>query len=134
MWASRSGHDISRDSIQGWWNELAEEGLLPQWRKDKNGNNHKKDNYYYLACRNVLVKMGWIRIDHQYHRGQAKKCYEVIPDLVGSVWSYPDDFHRTDCPTVESCDPTEIMNEDQNSFGTGSAYVSGLNRGVKQFR
>ena len=64
---SRSGHDISRDSIQGWWNELAE---LPEWKKD-----NKKDNYYYLACRNVLVKMGWFKIDHQYHRGQAKKCY-----------------------------------------------------------
>jgi len=31
------------------------------------------------------------------------------------VCGYPDDFHRTDCSTVELCDPTEIMDEDQNS-------------------
>ena len=76
-------NDIPRDSIKGWWQELTAEGLMPQW---------KQNNDYYLACRQVLIDNGWLKMNHDYsyQNNQSKKgwiLYET--DIVGSVWKYP---------------------------------------------
>jgi hypothetical protein len=75
---------ICRESIEGWWTELAEEGLLPKWNKD-----------YYLACRKVLERKGWVKIDNTYHPGRAKRA-EI------TYWSEP-----VGIVYVRYCDLTE---------------------------
>ena len=60
---THADHSICRESIEGWWTELAGEGLLPKWDKD-----------YYLACRKVLERRGWVKIDQTYHAGRAKRA------------------------------------------------------------
>lgn len=71
---------IPRDSIEGWWSELAEEGILPRWSKD-----------YYYACRRVLVQKGWVKLNHHYIQGVSSKTARIKydPDLCGTVWTYP---------------------------------------------
>lgn len=68
--ASKSDGDCPRNSIQGWWEELAQDGICCGWSKDK-----------YYAARRVLVEMGVIKIDH--------KRYRYIPDAKGQckgIW------------------------------------------------
>lgn len=79
-----SSHDdngIPRVSIQGWWGELAQEGQLPRWSKD-----------YYYACRSVLVRRGWLKINHEYLPGAKAKTATIRFDseLVGTTYNYPE--------------------------------------------
>lgn len=79
----RNDHDIPYESIVGWWSELAGEGKVPQFSKE-----------YYLACRQVLVSLGWIKIDHTYCTGQSKKASVAYStETVGTVWVYPRKEH-----------------------------------------
>lgn len=77
----RSDGGIPRDSIQGWWEELAQDGLLPAWNKET-----------WQAYRQVLVQIGWMSVNHKYsHRQhQAKTCKILYGNkLVGVVYTYP---------------------------------------------
>ncbi|MBI1347122.1 hypothetical protein GC163_12630 [bacterium] len=68
--ASQPDGDCPRDSIQGWWEELASEGLIESW--DKN---------IYTAARSILVRYGLVKVDH--HR------YRYVPDAKGwckGIW------------------------------------------------
>lgn len=68
--ASKPDRDCPRDSIQGWWEELAGENKLPAWDTD-----------IYTAARSVLVRYRIIAIDH--HR------YQYVPDAKGQckgIW------------------------------------------------
>ncbi|WP_197996872.1 SEC-C metal-binding domain-containing protein [Gimesia chilikensis] len=94
------GGDIPRKSIKGWWNELANENSMPEW----------KHNEYYLACRQVLIDNGWLKMNHDYsyQNNQSKKgwiLYET--ELVGSVWDYPTDTdtkkNNNNRPYLYSC-------------------------------
>ena len=73
---------IPRDSIEGWWRDLATDGVMPSWSVD-----------FWVACRQVLEQIGWINVNHTYSHRQhkAKTCritYGIGP-LVGTLWSYP---------------------------------------------
>lgn len=67
---SKPDGDCPRDSIQGWWEELAAEDKLPAWDTDS-----------YTAARSILVRYKIIAIDH--HR------YQYVPDAKGQckgIW------------------------------------------------
>lgn len=88
--------DIPRKSIKCWWDELANENSMPEW----------KHNEYYLACRQVLIDNGWLKMNHDYsyQNNQSKKgwiLYET--ELVGSVWDYPTDNNNNNRPYLYSC-------------------------------
>jgi hypothetical protein len=76
--ASKPDRDCPRDSIQGWWEELAAEDQLPAWSVD-----------LYVAARRVLLRYRIIAIDHkrwQYvpdAKGQCKGIWIKEQDLVG---------------------------------------------------
>lgn len=68
--ASKTNGDCPRDSIRGWWEELAAEGKLPPWNVD-----------LYTAARSVLIRYQMVAIDH--HR------YQFVPDAKGQckgIW------------------------------------------------
>jgi len=68
--ASKPNGDCPRDSIQGWWEELAAEGKLPAWNVD-----------LYTAARSVLVRYQIVIIDHLR--------YQFVPDAKGQckgIW------------------------------------------------
>lgn len=73
---------IPRDVIQHWWEQLTDEGLLPNWTKET-----------WLAYRTVLVQLGWIKMDHDYSRTEhrAKTCRITFGNgpTVGTICSYP---------------------------------------------
>lgn len=84
---------IPRDSIEGWWRDLAADGILPQWSAD-----------LWIAFRQVLQQIGWISVDHDYSHRQhrAKTCritYGKGP-LVGTCWSYPESANNTPTPSI----------------------------------
>lgn len=84
---------IPRDSIQGWWQELAAEGKLPNWSIDT-----------WVAYRQVLVQIGWITVNHGYsHRNHvAKTCVIVFGNgpLVGCVYTFPSDNNNNTTTSI----------------------------------
>ena len=67
---SKPNGDCPRDSIQGWWEELAAEDKMPAWNVD-----------LYTAARSVLARRKIIVIDH--------KRYQFVPDTKGrckGIW------------------------------------------------
>jgi hypothetical protein len=73
---------IPRISIEGWWRDLVEEGLLPKFSEE-----------YYIACRNKLEELRWIEVSEYWsrHKHLAKTC-KLFGDrgpLVGTVYTYP---------------------------------------------
>lgn len=83
--ASKTNRDCPRDSIQGWWEELAAEDKLPAWNVD-----------LYTAARSILARYKIIAIDHkrwQYvpdAKGQCKGIWIREQELVGERnYSYP---------------------------------------------
>lgn len=84
---------IPRDSIKGWWDDLAEEGLLPKWNPD-----------YWLACRQVLEQIGWLKMSHEYSRSNhtAKTCRIIYGNgpLVGTRWVYPKEKEHPPTPLI----------------------------------
>lgn len=85
---SKPNRDCPRDSIQGWWEELAAEDKLPAWNVD-----------LYTAARSVLARYKIIRIDHiryQYvpdAKGQCKGIWIREQKTVGERnYRYPSSF------------------------------------------
>lgn len=83
--ASKPNRDCSRDSIQGWWEEMAIEGIMPDWSV-----------YTYTAARSVLHRSGVIGIDHDRYqyvpdgRGRCKGIWIKEDALVGEQhYCYP---------------------------------------------
>lgn len=83
---SKANGDCPRDSIQGWWEELAAEGKLPVWHSDT-----------YTAARSVLLRYRLICIDHLRYqhvpdaRGQCKGIWIKQEKEVGERnYDYPD--------------------------------------------
>lgn len=67
---SKPDGDCPRDSIQGWWEELAGEDKLPAWDTDT-----------YTAARSILLRYKIIAIDH--------KRWQYVPDAKGQckgIW------------------------------------------------
>ncbi|MAX38401.1 MAG: hypothetical protein CME33_17745 [Gimesia sp.] len=68
--ASKDNKDCPRLTIQSWWEELAEEGILPNWHTDT-----------YIAARSILVRYKLICVDHDCYwwspdrRGQCKRIW-----------------------------------------------------------
>tara|TARA_R110002126_G_scaffold133863_4_gene277970 strand:- start:1907 stop:3604 length:1698 start_codon:yes stop_codon:yes gene_type:complete len=84
---SKENGDCPRDSIQGWWEELAAEGKLPVWHSDT-----------YTAARSVLKRSGIICVDDDRYyyvpgaeKGQCKGQWIKPENEVGERnYSYPD--------------------------------------------
>lgn len=77
--------DCPRDTIEGWWRELAAEGILPKWHTDT-----------YTAARSVLVRYKLICVDHDCYwwspdrRGQSKRIWIRATKQVGEAnYTYP---------------------------------------------
>lgn len=62
--------DCPRDSIQGWWQELAEEGLAPEWNVDR-----------YTRTKHAAKKLGLIKCNDSVYvwtpfgKGQCKRMW-----------------------------------------------------------
>ena len=92
---SKPDGDCPRDSIQGWWEELAGENKLPAWDTD-----------IYTAARSILVRYRIICIDHHRYqyvpdaKGQCKGIWIREQEIVGERnYSFPSD----DLPLVPPC-------------------------------
>lgn len=92
---SKPDGDCPRDSIQGWWEELAGENKLPAWDTD-----------IYTAARSILVRYRIICIDHHRYqyvpdaKGQCKGIWIREQELVGERnYSFPSDV----LPLVPPC-------------------------------
>ena len=117
---SHEDHGIPRDSIEGWWRELAEEGVLPNWSKD-----------YYYACRAVLVQNGWLKINHEYVQGVKAKTavIEHEPELVGTKWSYPEEERSNNYSSHTTTCNSGVAIDCVNSGGLGSETTNLAFRG-----
>ena len=80
--SSHSDGAIPLKTMRGWWDDLAEEGKLPEWDYD-----------YYLACRRFLERLGWIKVSETWssrsHKAQTCQITYRKPSRVGTVYSYP---------------------------------------------
>ncbi|HCS50104.1 MAG TPA: hypothetical protein DIW81_00705 [Planctomycetaceae bacterium] len=91
--SDKSDGGIPRDSIQGWWEDLADEGKLPKWSIDT-----------WQAYRQILVQIGWICVNHDYSHRQhkAKTCkitYGNEP-LVGTIYTYPSNTYSNTTTSI----------------------------------
>jgi hypothetical protein len=69
---------IPRASTEGWWRELADEGLLPKW-----------SNEIYLAGRKVLEREHGLEIDDRYWAGHAKTAKFIEDEYCPSTYVFP---------------------------------------------
>jgi len=80
--SSFSDGAIPLKTMRGWWDDLAEEGKLPEWNYD-----------YYLACRRFLEKLGWIKVSKTWssrsHKAQTCQITYRRKRVAGTVYSYP---------------------------------------------
>jgi hypothetical protein len=96
---SKPNRDCPRDSIQGWWEELAAENKLPAWEVD-----------LYTAARSILARYKIISIDHkrwQYvpdAKGQCKGIWIREQKSVGEKnYTFPSSLPSVDLPLFSLC-------------------------------
>ncbi|MEQ8637969.1 hypothetical protein [Gimesia maris] len=87
--ASKDNKDCPRLTIQSWWEELAGEGILPNWHTDT-----------YIAVRSILVRYKLICVDHDCYwwspdrRGQCKRIWIREQKEVGERnYTFPVSFN-----------------------------------------
>lgn len=122
----KSDGGIPRDSVEGWWRDLAADGILPQWSGD-----------LWIACRQILEQIGWIKVNHDYsHRQhQAKTCritYGKGP-LVGTCWVYPDMTINTPTTSIIVVTHPSLRIPSRGSESTSRPPPRGQPTPIRQF-
>ncbi|MBB02208.1 MAG: hypothetical protein CMJ47_06150 [Planctomyces sp.] len=110
--ASFADGAIPLEAMKALWQELAEEGKLPEWEYD-----------YYLACRRFLERLGWIKVSGKWskrnHKAQTCQITYERPSGVGTVYSYPETDKITVMPlTITVITQSGLGNQVESRFQT----------------